>query len=195
MKMQKIFRRRASGSDSVRDDKIEWHTSPWHYVIRSFRIPYCSACIRRQGELREHVPAARVARLMVMTPLAIPFAFALFFALRIQNLIVTSIAAFTMGITAFSSWRRARFDLVPATTEITRACQMSDRLGWYDTGFHRIYAFENTSYASAFADANRDRVWTAQDQKTMVRRKAISTTLILTAVAVGFVWLYVLKQK
>jgi len=210
MTIAKVFRRRITGSDSVRDDPKVWQTSPWHYVIRKFRIPFCAACIRKQDEIREHVSTARVVRSLLLTPLIIPFAFALFFAVKGYGPLVTgtvdnaghavavgiyALFIFTMAIIAFASWRAARFNFIPPTTEITRACQMSDRLGWYDIGFHRIYAFENAGYASAFKDLNRERVWTDRDQKTMRRRQAISMTVIFASVAAAFVWLYVLGHK
>lgn len=210
MTVRKVFRRRAAGSDSVQDDKVEWHWSAWHYVIRSFRIPYCDACIARQESLREHVSTGRLLFRLVATPLTIAFAFATFFAFKLYTPLVPGTAGnaghpvaigiyallvFTMVITAFSSWRAARFHLIPATTEITRACQMSDRLGWYDTGFHRIYAFANPSYAEAFATSNRDRVWTERDQARMRRRKMISMTVLFGSLAVGGIWIYVLRKK
>jgi len=210
MLVKKVFRRRASGSESVQDKRWEWHKSAWHYVVRRFRIPYCRDCIARQETLRDHVSPAHILRLLVLTPYIIPFSFALFFAFRLYDPLVVRTAGtaghnaaigifalliFTILVTPFFSWRSARFHLIPRTTEITRACQPSDRLGWYDTGFHRIYAFESVSYASSFAEANRDRVWNEHDQRSMQRRKAISTTVILVGVAAAFVWLYVLKEK
>ena len=210
MTVRKIFRRWATGSDSANDVRYEWKNSHWHYVIRKFRIPYCPACIARQEELRDRVSAAHVAFSLLATPLVIPFVGAGFFAIAFYHSLVTETIGtsgqtvgvgifaaliLTMIVSAFSSWRAARFDLVPRTTEITRACQMSDRLGWYDVGFHRVYAFENASYAKAFADANHDRIWTEADRSRLNRRKALSNGVLFAAIAVGAFWLYVLKRK
>jgi hypothetical protein len=155
------------------------------------------------------VSAGRLAFKLIATPLIIPFIGAGFFALTgyaplikaqtgkaaLAGSIMFAALILTMVISAFSSWRAARYMLVPRTNEITRACQPSDRLGWFDVGFHRIYAFENTNYASMFTDANRTRVWTAQDQARMQRRTTISSLALLGTIAVAGIWFYVFHHK
>ena len=48
---------------------------------------------------------------------------------------------------------------VPPLTEITRACDFSDNVG-FPFGRRRFYAIRNPAFAQAFTAANQDRLWT-----------------------------------
>jgi hypothetical protein len=64
-----------------------------------------------------------------------------------------------VGLGIFLTWREARFLRVPPLTEITRACDFSDNVG-YPFGRRRLYAIRNAAFADAFTRANQQRLWT-----------------------------------
>jgi hypothetical protein len=68
---------------------------------------------------------------------------------------ILSLVGFGIFITA----REARFLRVPTLTEITRACDFSDNVG-FPFGIRRFFAIRNAAFADAFASANQDRLWT-----------------------------------
>ena len=68
-----------------------------------------------------------------------------------------------MFMSAWGSWHATRYYLVPPMNEITAACDFSDELGSLILGRHRAFVLRNESFAQAFVDANRDRLWTARD--------------------------------
>ena len=64
-----------------------------------------------------------------------------------------------VGLGIFLTAREARFLRVPPLTEITRACDFSDNVG-FPFGRRRFYAIRNPAFADAFTRANQDRLWT-----------------------------------
>ena len=69
-----------------------------------------------------------------------------------------------VGLGIFLTAREARFLRVPPLTEITRACDFSDNVG-FPFGRRRFYAIRNPAFAQAFTAANQNRLWTDAIQK------------------------------
>jgi hypothetical protein len=193
--VQKIFRR-----------KYSKYRSPWHYVIRQTRIPYCESCIAEHHRIVDAERMSLGERLfhLLVTPLMIPVVGGLYFAnmiFRTTNWLTDSavtrqgslalIALFLLPvvISAVASWRATRFFLVPRRDEITIACDYSDELGGMFVGRHRAFMFRNRECASAFVAANRDRIWAEADNARTNRRQMAFAIMVAVGLAVAWLWL------
>jgi hypothetical protein len=89
-------------------------------------------------------------------------------------------------IGTFITAREARFLRVPPLTEITRASDFSDNVG-FPFGRRRLYAIRNPVVADAFTRANQDRLWTDAIRK---RDQWISgIVFVVLIVAAVIAWL------
>ena len=81
-------------------------------------------------------------------------------------------------------WRVSAPDRIEHQTEITRACDFSRDVSEMFERERHIYAIRNKSFADAFAAANADRAWTAQDQAHSRRYSWVYSLGFLAALAV-----------
>jgi hypothetical protein len=135
------------------------------------RIPYCATCAHRHQELVKPVPS--VIGSFFRTPALLSFIGAVAVAgilsmiflqggeglspgARLYALAgIASLVALGIFLTA----SEARFARVPPLTEITRACDFSDNVG-FPIFRRRYYAIRDPAFAEAFTRANQDRLWT-----------------------------------
>jgi phosphoglycerol transferase MdoB-like AlkP superfamily enzyme len=79
----------------------------------------------------------------------------------------------------------ARFLRVPPLTEITRACDFSDNVG-FPFGRRRFYAVRNPAFAQAFATANQHRLWTDAIRQRDDWISGIAFVLLIVAAVIGY---------
>ena len=173
-------------------------------TIVAAQIPYCRSCIERHRALTPSRSVARDVLGLFFNPMIIALLGSGYFfvvTLRIalgtpasdQNLkYVWGMPALFAGICVWTlavTWWDTRVDRIEKQSDITRACDFSDDVSWFWERERRIYAMQNQSFAQALADANRDRVWNADDDRRSARRTRAG--LALVGVVGAAVWAFV----
>jgi hypothetical protein len=142
----------------------------YRLIVRQ-RIPFCRSCADRHQQLVPPVPS--VIGSFFRTPALLSFIGAVAVAAILSMIFLQGGEGVTLnmrlyalggivllvGLGIFLTWREARFLRVPPLTEITRACDFSDNVG-YPFGRRRLYAIRNAAFADAFTRANQQRLWT-----------------------------------
>jgi hypothetical protein len=162
------------------------------------RIPFCEACAARHRQLV--TPAASMIGSFFRTPAILSLlgavaVSAILWIVFIQGGDSLSLdgrlyaLAGIVSLLGFGIWttaREARFARVPLPTEITRAAEFSENVG-FPFGRRRLYAIRNRAAADAFRTANQDRLWTDAIRK----RDAWISGLVFAVVIVAAViaWL------
>ena len=187
IEVSKIFGRRAqySGRASYRS------------IVR-MRIPFCRSCVDRHQQLVTPVPS--VIGSFFRTPAVLSFIGAAAVAAILSMIFLQGGEGVSQGARLYAlggivllvgtgiviTAREARFLRVPPLTEITRACDFSDNVG-YPFGRRRFYAIRNPAFADAFTRANQERLWTDAIRK---RDEWISgIVLAVLVVAALIAWL------
>ena len=150
------------------------------YSVRAADIPYCATCAAQHRDLTPRKSVARNTLGIIFTPMLIPIIGSIVMgtiAIRAVSGISPSesyarlawgVPALFLAICIWSlvcAWEMTRADRVERQSDITIACDFSDDVSWFFERERRIYAMRNESFARALADANRDRVWTPEDDK------------------------------
>ena len=153
-------------------------------IIAAVDVPYCDACIDRHRAL---VPSRTLLgdAWRMLWPVLIPMAGAGFFLqlsfrIALQEQAGGGLASkYVWGIPALFAfilfwcvaiaWWSSRALRVDRQTEITIACDFSDDVSWIWERERRIYALRDEGFARAFAAANADRAWTADDDRRSSR--------------------------
>ena len=142
----------------------------YRFIVR-MRIPFCRSCADRHQQLVTPVPS--VIGSFFRTPAVLSFIGAVAVAAILSMIFLQGGEGISqgarlyalggivllVGIGIFITAREARFLRVPPLTEITRACDFSDNVG-FPFGRRRFYAIRNPAFADAFTRANQDRLWT-----------------------------------
>lgn len=81
-------------------------------------------------------------------------------------------------------WRVSAPDRVEHQTEITLACDFSRDVSEMFERERHIYAMRNQAFADAFAAANANRAWTAEDQAHSIRYSWVYSLGFVAALAV-----------
>jgi hypothetical protein len=169
------------------------------YHVTAAQIPYCAACGTRHRDLTPHRSLSRNVLGIIFTPLLIPIVGSIIMgtiALRAVRgispsephaLLAWGVPALFLAICLWSllcAWEMTRADRVERQSDVTMACDFSDDVSWFFERQRRIYALRNETFARALADANRDRVWTPDDD-----RRSSRLSLIVVVVGIGVaVW-------
>jgi hypothetical protein len=174
------------------------------FTIAAVPVPVCARCAtqHRQSVQRESFIAQALS--VLLTPLIIPIAGSAYFGVitlrsaleaspnEPNSLYIWGLPALMLFCCVWSitvAWRTTQPDRIQPQTDVTLACDFSDDVSQFFEPQRRIYSLRNERFAQALADANRDRVWTADDDARSSRR-----TLVIFTVAgvVGVVvWLWV----
>ena len=147
----------------------------YRFIVRQ-RIPFCQSCVDRHQQLVNRVPS--VIASFFLNPAVLSFVGAVAVAAILSMIFLQggegiAVGArlyalggiiLLVGIGTFITAREARFLRVPPLTEITRACDFSDNVG-FPFGRRRFYAIRNPAFADAFTRANQDRLWTEAIRK------------------------------
>ena len=144
--------------------------SNYRYLVR-MPVPFCRSCANRHEQLVGPVPS--MVGSFFRTPALLSFIAAavvggILWSIFVQGGEDVSLGARTYAISGivllvatgfFITANAARFLRVPKQTEVTRACDFSDNVG-FPFGRRRLYAIRNAGFAEAFIRANQDRLWT-----------------------------------
>jgi len=140
-------------------------------------IPFCHACAELHRAEAAKVSTFRRWRSFIFSPVHIATIGFTIIAYKMQlswsdfqNLgprglwiAITPVLALLLAIgLAFWYTRPDRFE---PRTEITNACDFSKNVAMEIGSKRHIYSMRNQTFAEAFIAANRDRVWTREDQK------------------------------
>jgi hypothetical protein len=197
---ERITVRKAFGRPRFRGvrSRASWST------IASVDIPFCAGCVARHDATRERRGLLReVLRTFVLNPLIIPLVGFVWVGARtwpsVREVPLDAPNAWAMwwlpalmvaGFvwTVVVAWRGTRADRVEKQTEVTESCDYSDDVsGWFERE-RRMYAIRDAAFAEAFVAANRDRVWTAEDDERAHRRRTVQYTVICVVGVAVWVW-------
>jgi hypothetical protein len=162
------------------------------------RIPFCRSCADRHQQLVTPVPS--IVGSFFRTPALLSFIGAVAVAAILTKIFLVggeglsegmrlyALAgiALLLGVGVFITAGEARFLRVPPLTEVTRACDFSDNVG-FPFGRRRYYAIRNSEFAEAFTRANQERLWTDDIRKRDQWVSGIAFVAILVAALI--VWL------
>jgi hypothetical protein len=169
----------------------------YRFIVR-MRVPFCRSCADRQQQLVAPVPS--VTGSFFRTPAILTFIGAVAVAAILSMIFLrggegvgpeTRLYALggivaLVGIGIFLTAREARFLRVPPLTEITRACDFSDNVG-FPFGRRRLYAIRNPAFAEAFTSANQDRLWTEAIRKRDAWISGIVVGVLVVAALIAWV--------
>ncbi len=168
----------------------------YRFIVRQ-RIPFCRSCADRHEQLVTRVPSAIGS--FFRTPAVLSFVGAVAVASILSMIFLQggegvgpgvrlyALAGILMlvGTGIFITAREARFLRVPPLTEITRACDFSDNVG-FPFGRRRFYAIRNSAFADAFTRVNRDRLWTDAIRKRDERISGIVFVVLIVAALIAW---------
>ena len=167
------------------------------HTVAAAEIPYCAVCAAQHRDLTPRPSTARNVLGIIFTPLLIPIVGSIIMgsiALRAVLAISPgeSYARLAWGLpglflaiclwSIYCAWEMTRADRVERQSDVTFACDFSDDVSWFFERERRIYAMRNEGFARALADANRDRVWTPEDD-----RRSGRLSLVFAVLAIGVV--------
>lgn len=169
----------------------------YRFIVR-MPIPFCPSCADRHEQLLKPVPS--VIGSFFRTPAILSFIGAAAVGAILWNIFVQGGEGVSqsarlyaaggivllVGLGIFITAREARFLRVPALTEITRACDFSDNVG-FPFGRRRFYAIRNPAFADAFTRANQGRLWTDAIRKRDAWVSGIVFVVLIVAALI--VWL------
>lgn len=169
--------------------------SYYRFIVR-MQIPFCRSCADRQQQLVKPVPS--VIGSFFRTPAILSFIGAAAVAAILSmiflqggegvslgtRLYALSGIVLLLGLGIFITAREARFLRVPPLTEITRACDFSDNVG-FPLGRRRFYALRNGAFADAFTRANQDWLWTDAIRKRDAWISGVVFVVLLVAVVIA----------
>lgn len=173
-------------------------------VVTTARIPFCAACAVHHERLVLRPTLARKILRALFTPMLIPVIGAIFvLGILLPTALETPIDApgaaipwglvalmvFTLAWSLVAAWRVTLRDRIEKQTEITLAGDFSGDVSGLFEGERHIYSMRNATFAAAFAEANHDRLWTADDDARSEKRQT-AVFVVGLAVAMG-VWLWV----
>ena len=177
--------------------KSQYGTHAYYRFIVRMRIPFCQSCVDRHHEVVPPVPS--VIGSFFRTPAILAFIGAVAVAAILSHVFLQGgegasqgarfyalggiVALVALGI--FLTEREARFLRVPPLTEITRACEFSDNVG-FPFGRRRFYAIRNSAFAEAFTRANEQRLWTDAIRKRDERISGIVVGALLIAALIAW---------
>lgn len=173
-------------------------------TVTTARIPFCSRCAERHRSLVRRPTLSQKLVRTFLTPMLIPvvgaafvlsivFPIALSAPLSAPGAVVpwglSALMVLTMAWSLVAAWRASLHDRVEKQTEITLACDFSGDVSSLLEGHRRLYSIRNRAFAEAFAEANRKRLWTQDDDaRSAKRRNAVFLAGVVIAVGV---WLWV----
>ena len=171
--------------------------SAYRSILR-MRIPFCRSCADRHEQLVAPVPSIigsffrTPAILSSIGAVAVGAILAMIFLQGGEGvspsarLYALAGIVFLVATGIFITARDARFLRVPPLTDITRACEFSDNVG-FPFGRRRFYAIRNAAFAEAFTRANQERLWTAAIRKRDEWIAGLAFVVLIAAALI--VWL------
>jgi len=185
-------------------------SGPFNYRIHTVDMPFCPPCASRHRETVARPSPFTRWRSFLLNPahIATIGCLVLFFKIAPDAFDVAARGAeiwvawglpavmalgalWTIGIV----WWMTRPDRLEPRTEITEACDFSGSVVAPFEHARHLYALRNQAFATALADANRDRVWTDADQKRMWSRSAVVSVIVLGGLIIARVLLWYFTGK
>lgn len=173
-------------------------------IVTAARVPFCARCAGEHRATVQRITLMRRVRTIVLTPLLIPLVgTAYVFSKTLPKLSDLSFgapgalaawglpAAMAFGFVwcLFLAWITTRSSRVESQTNVALACDFSDDVSRFFERERHIYAIRDANFFTAFASANRDRVWSeSDDARSSGHTLAIIAMAGIAAVAV---WLWV----
>jgi hypothetical protein len=147
-------------------------------------IPFCYTCAELHRAETAKVSTFRRWRSFVFSPVhiaTIGFTIIYFYfkmqvswsdfqSLGPRGLWIASTPVLALLFAIWLAFWYTRPDRFEPRTEITNACDFSKNVAMELGRKRHIYSMRNQAFAEAFIAANRDRVWTPEDQKRSSRR-------------------------
>jgi hypothetical protein len=174
------------------------HAGRGHYrFIVRMQVPFCQTCAERHRQLL--VPVPSLVGSFFRTPAILSLVGAVAVAIILWNVFLQDVD----GISSQARWyalggivllvgfgmvvtaREARYLRVPPLTEVARACDFSDNLG-FPFGRRRLYAIRNAAFADAFTRANHDRLLTDAIRTRDTRVATVVFVVLMVAAVIAW---------
>lgn len=171
--------------------------SYYRSIVRQ-RIPFCRSCADRHQQLVTPVPS--VLGSFFRTPALLSFIGAVAVAGILSMIFLQGGEGLSPGARLYAlggilalvvigtaiTAVEARFLRVPPLTEVTRACDFSDNLG-FPFGRRRLYAIRHPAFAEAFTRMNHDRLWTEAIRKRDAWVSGIAFVVLIGAALIAWI--------
>jgi len=171
-------------------------TGSYRFITR-MQIPFCHSCADRHRALVTPVPS--VIGSFFRTPALLSFLGAVAVAAILWTIFIQGGEGISPGARLYALFgiatlvglgillaaNEARFVRVPPLTEITRACDFSDNVG-FPFGRRRFYAIRHPAFAQAFTAANQNRLWTDAIRKRDDWISGIAFVMLIVAAVIAW---------
>jgi hypothetical protein len=192
-------------SDRVRVRKafyrrIRWGSQGTHapaYNTVTADIPFCHECAERHRADVRKVSTLRRWRSFIFNPVHIAtIGFAIIFlkmdlswrdfqGLGPRGLWIASAPVFALAFAYWLAFWYTRPDRFEPQSDITKACDFSTNVSMGFGATRHIYSLRNQVFVDAFIEANRDRVWTREDQERSSWRTAYVGAVVLSGLIIA----------
>jgi hypothetical protein len=202
----------AGASERIRIQKAFYRQTRWGrgvnhapaYKTVTVDIPLCRDCAERHRVEAQNVSTFRRWRSFIFSPVHIAtIGFTVIFfkmdlswndfqGLGPRGLWIASTPVLALLLAICLAFWYTRPDRFEPRSDITNACDFSTNVSM-DFGPERhIYSLRNEAFADAFISANRDRVWTREDQVRNSWRTAYLGVIFLGGLVIArlLVWYY-----
>lgn len=202
----------AGATERIRIQKAFYRQTRWGrgtthapaYKTVTVDIPLCRGCAERHRVEARKVSAFRRWRSFIFSPVHIATIgfVVIFFKMDIswhdfqslgpRGLWIASTPALALLIAIFLAFWYTRPDRFEPQSDITKSCDFSTNVSLEFTGQRHIYSLRNKAFADAFIAANRDRVWTREDQVRSSWRTAYLGAIFLGGLVIArlLMWYY-----
>jgi len=189
----------ASATERIRVRKAFYRVARWGrgtntapaYKTATADIPFCHTCAELHRTEAAKVSVFRRWRSFIFSPVHIAtigftiiaykmqLSWSDFSSLGPRGLWIASSPVLALLLAICLAFWYTRPDRFAPRTQISNACDFSKNVAMEIGRKRHIYSMRNQTFAQAFIAANRDRVWTREDQERSSWRVAYQALIIL----------------
>ena len=196
--LERILIERAFQHWSTNDGSHSW------WVYTGMRVPFCSICLGKHRQHEQHLTPAGRLLVALQTWTTIPTlggaAFAVYFFLQAVAhpgsaifRIAGAVLFLHIGLGSFvAGLRTTRHRAIPKPTDVTAGFVFTDNQAKMLEPEHRTIHLRSGTFACAFAEANRSRIWDPAGPRARMSRlwRPVVWALLGLAGVVIIIWDY-----